>query len=59
MSENRNAYRILVRKPESKNNFDDVCVDDNSINMDLKHDERARIQLIWISIRVGTSATLF
>jgi hypothetical protein len=59
MSENRNACRILVRKPESKNNFDDVCVDDNSINMDLKHDERARIRLIGISIRVGTSTTLF
>jgi len=60
MSENRNAYRILVRKPESKNNFDDLRVDDGTVLIWIlkKHDETARIRFIGISIRVGTSTRL-
>ena len=60
MSENRNAYRILVRKPETKNNFDDLRVDDRTLLIWIlkKHDERASIRFIRISIRVGTSTTL-
>jgi len=60
MSEKRNAYRILVRKPESKNNFDDLRVDDRTVLIWIlkKHDETASIRLIGISFRVGTSARL-
>jgi hypothetical protein len=55
MGENRNAYRILVRKPEGKRPLGRPrrrCVD--NIKMDLT--EIGWIGLIWL--RIGTSGGL-
>ena len=60
MSDNRNAYGILVTKPESQNNIDDLRVDERTVLLRIlkKYNKTARIRFIRISIRVGTSTRL-
>jgi hypothetical protein len=58
MGEKRNAYRLLVGKPEGKRPLGRPrcrCVD--NIKMDLKEDAMEWTGLIWL--RIGTSGRLF
>jgi hypothetical protein len=56
MWENRNAYRVLVRKPEPTNNFDDPGVDERiTLKCVLKkHEERTWTGFTRIRIRTST-----
>jgi hypothetical protein len=58
MGEKRNAYRILVGKPEGKNHWEDQDVGGWTISKWIleRDDEMVWIELIWL--RIGTSGGL-
>jgi hypothetical protein len=59
MGEKRNAYRILVGRPEGKRPLGRarrMCVDNIKIN--LRERESGMVWTEWVSLRIGTSGGL-
>jgi hypothetical protein len=57
MGETRNAYRILVGKPEGKRPLEKpICRWVDNIKMDLREDGMVWIGLIWL--RISTNGSL-